>query len=72
MSQSQYIKMHSEKVVFVTTLRLSQKPLIPRQIEESLIVSEKSYDLIFHIALGSKQMLKVYILKTHSNTFSER
>ena len=59
-SQSQYIKKRfSEKMVFVTHFPLSRKLLTARQIAERH-VSEKSYDLILHIALVSKQMLKVY------------
>ena len=59
MSRCQYIQMHSQKVVSMTTLHLSQKPLTPRQTRKRH-VNVKSYGLILHIALVSKQMLEGY------------
>ena len=58
MSRSQYMQMHSEKVVSMTTIHLSQTPT-SRQTRKRHI-NVKSYDSIFHIALLSKQMLEGY------------
>ena len=63
MSRSQYIQMHSEKVVSMATLHLSQEPLTPRQTRESH-VSAKSYGSILNIALVPKQMLEGYSSNT--------
>ena len=51
--------MLSKKLVLMTTLHLSQKPLTPRQTKKRQ-VNTKSYDSIPHIALVSKQMLEGY------------
>ena len=51
--------MHSEKVVSMATLHVSQKPLTPRQTRKRH-VNVKSYGSILLIALVSKQMLEGY------------
>ena len=56
MSGSQYIQVHSEKLVSMTTLHLCPKP---RQSRESH-VNVRSNGSTLHIALVSKQMLEGY------------